>query len=196
MHDGDVVGDPGHLVQVVAGHQHSGPTVGRSPQKGSDENDSGGVKRGGRFVQHQQVRFAEQSAGQAETLPVPGREGSGRAVGPAAEAEVGDAGVHRRPGSGLRQCMQQCRTAQVLGDGQLGVAERGVEHVTDPTPQVVAGLGDRAAEDGDRTPVGPQHPQQEPHQGGFPGPVQADQGVDLAGEDLKIDVIDCPLGTE
>ena len=39
-------------------------------------------------------------------------------------------------------------------------------------------------------------PEQEPHQRGFPGPVQADQRVDLAGKDLKIDMIDCPLGTE
>ena len=39
-------------------------------------------------------------------------------------------------------------------------------------------------------------PEQEPHQRGLPGPVQADQRVDLAGENLKIDVLDCPVSTE
>ena len=64
------------------------------------------------------------------------------------------------------------------------MAERGVEHVADSAPQVVAGAGDRTAEDGDRTPVGPKHSEQEPHQRGLPSPVQADQRVNLAGNDL------------
>ena len=37
-------------------------------------------------------------------------------------------------------------------------------------------------------------PEQEPHQRGLPGTVQADQRVDLAGKDLKIDVIDRTIG--
>ena len=96
----------------------------------------------------------------------------------------------------LRHAAQQRRAAQVLGRGQLGVPECRVEHVTNLAPQIVPGIGDRTAENGDRTPVGPQHAQQEPHQRGLPGPVQADQRVDLARQNLKIDMLDCPVRTE
>ena len=43
--------------------------------------------------------------------------------------------------------MQQGRAAQVLGDSQLRVAERGVEHVTDPAPKVGVLVADGVAED-------------------------------------------------
>jgi hypothetical protein len=85
-----------------------------------------------------------------------------------------------------------CSRAAVItfGRGEFAVAERGFEQVPDLRPHLRPGVADRLAEQPRGARVRAQHAQQHLHQCCLAGAVQADQRVDLAGDDGQVDTVD------
>ena len=84
----DPVGDPGHLVQVVAGHQNAGPSCGPSQQGLAQRDDPGRVEGIGRLVEHDEVGTVLQGRRQPESLLVAQRHPARPNVGVPAQIEL------------------------------------------------------------------------------------------------------------
>ncbi len=76
--------------------------------------------------------------------------------------------------------MQAPGNFQVLDDGQFGVGVRHFHQVSDPGPGFPAAQPDALPQDGGAPVRGFDHPQQHADGGRLSGPVQAQEGIDLA----------------
>ncbi len=73
VNDADPVGDPGHLVEVVAGNQQGRAGGGQLGDQVTQEDDTRRVQRAGGLIEDEQCRLVQDGGGQSEPLPVPFR---------------------------------------------------------------------------------------------------------------------------
>ena len=199
------VGGHAHLHDATLGHhrhpvpQHEGLALvvgdehGRHTERGEQPSHlgphlhpQGGVEVRERLVEEQHAGFGGEGTGQRHPLLLPPGERAGQPVAQALEADHGERPVHpRRPGP----------AGQAVGDvrGHGHVREQGpvLEHHAD-----LASLGrhpDRVARQhapagADHAGVGPLEPGDRAQQRGLAAPARSEEGDDLAGADLQVDV--------
>ena len=180
--DPDPSGQPIHLAQDVARHEHGHATfLGQAADQLADLDHSSRIKTIRRFVQHQQLRLVEQCPGERQPLQIAERKGSSAAPRIRLQAELGDHPVHRRP---IRHAGQAAGHVQVLRDGQLGIGGRTLDEVADPSPQVGRSGSDRLPEEFHAAGRRADHAQEHPDRRRLPGAVQPQEGIDLAAGNL------------
>jgi hypothetical protein len=70
VNDADTVGDPGHLVEVVAGNQQRCAGGGQLGHQVTQEDHTRGVQGAGGFIQDEQCWLVQDGGGQSKPLPV------------------------------------------------------------------------------------------------------------------------------
>ena len=99
--DDDVIGQLVGLVQVVGGEQHVGPRADQGPDRLPDLAPPGRIEAGGRLVQEEQARGADQAGAEVEAAALTARVGAGPPVGHLGQAQlVDDQGGRRRAPAG------------------------------------------------------------------------------------------------
>jgi hypothetical protein len=173
---GQVVG----LVQVLGGEQHVGAGRDQAADGVPELDAAAGVQPGGRLVEQQQPRRADQAGAQVELAAHAARVGPDQPVGGVREPQLGEhlgAVGFGRAGVLAEQPGHQ---VEVLAAGHGRLHGRGLAGQADHPPNgrglaahVVAGHPQLA-------PVGAQQGGHRAHEGGLAGPVGAEDGQDLA----------------
>ena len=146
------------------------------------------VEAVGRLVEHQQTRLGQQSGRQAEPLTHAQGEAAHPVVGHVEETDllqgVVDLGAPLGP-----VAVQPRERDQVLPGGQRGV-ETGSVDETAHAPGHPEHPVDRRAQDLETALVGDGEPEQQPQEGGLPGPVRPHETVDLPPRDVEVDAVE------
>ena len=83
MQQEDPISHPGHLIQMLAGHQHRDSVVaGPDPQQLADPNHPQRVEAVAGFIQNQHIRPMHQCHRETETLPIAQRQSASRSMQP------------------------------------------------------------------------------------------------------------------
>ena len=171
----------------LVGHHHDGAVVARSPPEDFVEHQSPDeVEPGVRLVEQQQSRVTRQRDREAQAPLLTGREVAVRDRRQPSEIELLDQGagrgwVARRLGGEV----------EVLGDGQVVVAERLVADERELVPNCAAVEGQVMAEHGRRTRAQRQQPGEEAQQRRLPRAVGTGDEDDLARIDIEVDTREC-----
>ena len=184
--DRDLVAQPFDLGQEVRVEQDRGPAVARAPDDGADVGAADGIERGGRLVEHDQARCAQQRDGQPEPLLHALRERPDHVLGSIGEADVLECGAHRRLPARRQQPQVQL---DHLASPQPGLVAERLGQVADPP----AGhqIAERRAEHR-ATPTGRAgEPQQQLDRGRLARPVGPEEADDLARLDAHREVDQC-----
>jgi hypothetical protein len=127
-----------------------------------------------RLVEHQQPRPGQQRGGKAETLSHPEREAADAVVGHVCEPDLPQH-ITDPVGAVPAQTGQRC---EVLPSGERRIQPRPIHEPRD------------VVDDLQLTAVGAGQPEQQAQQRRLPGPVRADQAVDLALRDVEVDAVE------
>ena len=152
---------------------------GAGPISGSTSAAASGSRWERGSSSKQQLGLVEHRAADGEPLDHAGGEVANQLAGPARHPhpveELGD------PVLGLAlEPVQAGLEAQVLGAGEVAVAERLVAEVADPPPRLPGLAGQRAPEHRDLAGGGAKQGRQDPQQGRLAGAVRAQHGEGLA----------------
>ena len=167
------VGRRHHHMQVVGDHQHpAAPPPADVADKPVERRLSGEVDALDRFVEDQQLRVADQGAGQQRPLELAAGKRLYRRVDQVGDAGLGQRREHRVAGPPDGQRHQP-------GDGQRQhrIHRQPLRQIADP----------QALPPADGSAVRPQQPEQHPDQRRLAGAVGTDQGDDLVGGHFNVD---------
>ena len=151
--------------------------------------DATGIETGGRLVEEDDRRIAEQRACERDALAEPLREAAAEIVRPAGE-------VDRRqrlpdPGLRLRELVQPGEELEVLGHGETQVEAGVLGHHRDPLANLDAVCRvERQTRHAGRAGGGGDQGGEHAHGGRLAGAVRAEEAEHLAGGDAEGDVID------
>ncbi len=167
-----LIGGAHHQVQVVGDHQHTAAVaVAQHTDQPVQLGLAGDVDALHRFVEYQQLRLAQQRAGEQHALHL----AAGNLLQRAVDHMLGADFTQRCEGTGAVDTGYQAQEAQHR-QGQGGVDVQLLRHVADAQLRLapdLAAIGLEQAEHG-------------AHQGGLAGTVGADQGDDLAAMHLQL----------
>jgi hypothetical protein len=117
----------GHLRQKVARHQHGSAPVGERPQEPPQPVDALWVEAVGRLVEDQDLRLAQERAGQAEALTHPERESLDAAFSGISEVDL----VEHLLDAIVSQAGRDGEHPKVVASSSAGMEAVGFEHCTD-----------------------------------------------------------------
>jgi hypothetical protein len=153
------------------------------------------VQAGGRLVQEQQLRVAEQRPGQGDPLAEPFGQGAAGIVGP-----VGQVDGPQRAADAIvwvGHLVEACETLEVLGHAQAQVQARRLGHDRNaPADLCAVAGGERESGDRCRARGRCNERAERPHHGGLAGAVRPKEPEDLAVAELKRDVLERDPVTE
>ncbi len=197
---GDPVGEREDLVHPVRDVQDTGPGVADLPHDVEEAGHLAGRQYGGGLVEHQDPAAALPALQRGGDGHHRALDGGGRHQGPAyvdAEAEPFDEGarppLHLRPADVAEGRAGEAMAEREVVDGAQLAHQP--QLLVDETEPVVAGRRDLteaeglAVEFGHRTRLRVVVAGEDLDEGRLAGAVGPDQGVDLAGHDLEIDVL-------
>ena len=165
----------------MARHEHGAAARGELAEVVAQPADAVGVEAVGRLVEQQDLRVAEQRAGEGEALAHAEREAAGALVGRRLEPDLGEHLVDPAGGDAA----EGGHGPEVVAGGAAGVHAAGVEDGADD-PGRVREVGVADAVVADLAGVGPGEPDHHPHGGRLAGAVRADEAGDPAGGDVKV----------
>jgi len=129
--DPDAGGEPIHLGQDVARHEHRHPVlVHQTRQHLPDLHHTRWIEAVGRFVQYEQLGLVQQRPRQTQALEIARGEHTGLPICTGAEALDGLVGGRRS-----LQPLQPASDLQVLTDGWLGIGRGFLDQVANPPPR-------------------------------------------------------------
>jgi hypothetical protein len=183
--DDEVVSEHGELADEVAGDEDAAASLGEGGQVGAQPADAVRVEAVRRLVEQQDLRFAEQRAGQREALAHAQGEAAGALVGGRLQADLGQDGRHPVQGDAT----ERGRRAQVLSSGPARVHAACVEHRADDTGWVAqVGVGDAVV--GDAAAVGAGQADHRAHRRRLAGAVGADEAGHPSSGHSEAEVVD------
>jgi hypothetical protein len=154
------------------------------------------VQAGGRLVQEDDPRVADQAHGQVEPPPHAAGVGLGRLPGRPGQVEPLRQLGGPPPAFGPAQVAQVGHQQQVLLAGEQVVDRGHLAGDADRGPDRVRVPGQVMAPDPDLAPVGPDERGQDVHGGGLAGPVGAEQHDDRSLGGLQVDAVQHELVAE
>src|SRR3990167_8074352 len=177
-----LVGGAHHQVQVVRDHQHAATmAVAQLGDQAVQLGLAADVDALHRLVEHQQLRLAQQGAGQQHALQF----AAGNALQGAVDHLAGADFRQRRLSAGAIDAGHQAQKTQ-HAEGQGGIDMQFLRHIADAQFRVAP---DAAA-------IRLEQAEHGAHQGGLAGTVGADQGDDLAGFDAQLHILQHALAAE
>ena len=188
MQQHDPISHPGHLIEMLAGHQDRDSVfTGAHPQQLADPYHPKRVEAVAGFIQNQHIRPMNQGHRDPETLPIAQRQRASRSMLPMVQLQIGDdrgRGDARRPPI---PPLQAGRGVDRFRHSQLAIPRRSLNQVPHSAPHSPVGVDHRAAQHLRRSAVRSQHAQQQPHQSRLACPVETDQRDNLPGTDFQVD---------
>src|SRR5674476_329698 len=182
--DDDVVGGEGHLAHDVRGEEDRTSLAGEEAHQVANPQDPFGVESVRGLVQDERVRVAEQRGGDTQPLRHAQREAADPLSGDRLEPGHLDDLPHPGPADAVRRGHRE----QVVVCAAPGVHRLGVEQRADllhgGAVLVVA-----PAVDGHRAARGVVQTDDQPHRGGLPGAVRAEETGDFAGLHGERDIV-------
>jgi hypothetical protein len=179
--DGDPVGQPVGLLQVLGGEQHRGAALDQVADQPPEVAAAGRVQAGGRLVQQQHPGTAGQGGGQIQPPAHPARVGPDLPVGRLRQADAGQhlAGPLVRLAAG--QAIEAADHLDVLPAAEDLIDGGGLAGQPDPGAHPGRVGADVDAGDAGAAPVGGEQGGEHADEGGLAGAVGPQQAVDAAG---------------
>ena len=187
---GDDVGDPQHLVELVADERHGHALGAQVGQRGEQRVDLLRDEHGGRLVEHDHAGAAVEHLEDLDALAVADAEVLDEGVGVDVEAVPGtEVADPRARGGPVEAAAAGGLGAEddVLEHGQVVGQHEVLVHHADARRDGVGRAGEAhgRAVDADRPLVGALHPVDDLHERGLAGAVLPDDGVHLAGHEAQ-----------
>ena len=155
--DADVTGDLLYFGQQVTGEKDGHPELfGQPHDQVPHLLDAAGIEAVGGLVQDEQLRFAQQSKRQPQSLPHAIGVAADPATGGILQAHDGQHAVDLR----LNASGETSRHLQVLAAGQVGIDGRGFDQGSQPGQQIPAVPPQRLAKEPYLPMIGPDQAQQ------------------------------------
>ena len=173
------------LVHVVGGEQDRLAELAEALDQLPGTPPGRRVEPGGRLVQEEQVRVADQPEGQVEPSLLAARQRLDPGAGLLAQADQ----VDHLPG-GARGRIVAAEQLQHLAHGELAEVAGGLEHDADPLAEVPPAPPRVEAEHLDLAGVAVPVPLEDLHGGRLAGPVRSQQREALPLGDLEVDAAD------
>jgi hypothetical protein len=189
-HDRRPVAERLDLLQLVADVEDRAALLGQPAQGGEELRHLLRRQHRGGLIHDQQLGILQQAADDLDTLALAHREIMHAAVGIERQAiGLGDLDDPRLQAPAQRRIVDGER--DVLGDGQRLEQREMLERHADaqPSGEIGAGNADRAPLPANLAGIGMQHAIDDLDQRALAGAVLAEQGMDLAGQDLEIDAV-------
>ena len=194
--DRDPVGELVGLVEVLGGEQDRAAVGDQLADRGPHLAARARVETGGRLVEEDQRRPADQADREVEPAAHATGELGDLPVRGVLQRELGEQDRGALPGLGLGQPEQPAEQHQVLGGGQV-LVDRGVlPGDTEQLTHLVRVGPDVDAEDLGVAAVDPQQRRQHREHRGLAGAVRAEHAEDLAAAYLQVDAVDGAVVTE
>ncbi len=182
VHDRDPVGEPLRVGQLMGGEQDAHPSV----AQGGDEVPGRGlgcrVHPGGRFVEEDELRPADDRKGEPQALPLAARQDAVRNA-----CRIGQAGLLEQRVRIERIAVEPGVQPEDLGRPCLGVDAAGLEHQPDPRPERRTVPPRVEAEDPDLAGVGPAVALDDLDRRRLPGAVRPEQRDDRPRRDIEVE---------
>ena len=183
--DDDPVREPVRFLEVLGGEEHRGAAVDELfddvPQLGAPLR----VEAGRGLVEEEDGRLVDERRGEVESAAHPARVGAHEAVGGVDQVEPFEQLRAASPDRGRGLMGQPADQGEVLAGGEVlvdgGVLAGEADHRSDP-PGV---RDDVDAQHRGAAPIGSEQGGEDPHRGGLPRPVRAEQPEDGARRDLQ-----------
>ena len=185
--DRDAVAQLLDLAHQVAREQHGHALVGEPADQHAHVAHPRRVEPGGRLVEQQQPRRAQQRPGDAEALAHAVRVAADLVLGAAGEVD----GVERLVDPVLGAvAVERRHQLEVAAPAQVRVEARRLDEARDAVEGASALEQRIAAEEARGALVGPDQPEQHPQRRRLAGPVGSEVAVDVAGAHGQVDVVD------
>src|SRR5512133_3837268 len=101
MQQQDPMSHPGHLIEMLAGHQDRDSVLaGTHPQQLADPDHAKWVEAVAGFIENQHIRSMNKGHGEPKTLPIAQRQRASRSMLPMVQLQIGDdrgSSLTRRP---------------------------------------------------------------------------------------------------
>jgi hypothetical protein len=184
--DGHRLAEPLDQVQLVAREEDQPPLTGGVGDDLGQPVDGDRVEPGEGLVEHERLRLVDERNGELHPLLVAQRQRLDRLVGAVGDAQPLEQGVGAERGALAAQAGQPGEVDELVADAHVRVEPALLGHVAEAPPDLGA---DRLAAVADLSPVGLDHAEDDPHGGGLPGAVRAEEPADLAGRHRHGEVV-------
>ncbi len=190
--DGDLVGEPVGLVEVLRGQEHGRALLDQTLDDLPQAQATAGVEPGRGLVEEQDGRLGDQGSGEVEAPAHAARVGLDRAVGGFVELEAVEQLVAARLGLPPTRAVEAADHGQVLEPGQVLVDGGVLAGESDLVAQSDGIADDVEADDRSAPGVGLQQRGQDPDDRGLAGAVGPEQTEDRPPPHPQIDALQRP----
>ena len=177
-----------HLVHQVARQQHGHAVVGEPPDQDAHVAHARRVEAGGRLVEQQQPRRAQQRPGDAEALAHAVRVAADAVAGAVGQVDRVERAVDAR--RRRRRRRSAATSSRFLRPRQVRVEPRCLDEAGDAVERGGTELQRVPSEQPGAARGRADQPEQHPQRRRLAGAVRPEEPVDVAGRDHQVDVVD------